>query len=361
MTVNAIASQLVFTQQPSAAGAPGVALAAQPVVEIRDQYTNLCNVGSGATLTVALAAVNATDGTTVLSGALTNGSVAASGGVATFSGLSYNQAETLKLKASSGALTTDLSNPATVISAGAITPTLTHASLAAGAVSNTTIAFTATNLIPVNGDVQVTFGSGFDISAAAYASGNTGSAASVSGQILTINLGTAVAASAPVSIVVSGIKNPVVSGSAGTYAVETQSTTDGLIDQGTAAANTMTAGALSSANVQPLSLSPNATGNVDVTFTTANPLPVGGKIVATFPISLGSGFVLDAAGAGTTAASSLTMDGSFAVAVIGATATITRSGGTQQAAGQIETITLTNIKNPDIAGSTGTYAITTRS
>ena len=168
---------------------------------------------------------------------------------------------------------------------------------------------------------------------------------------MTINLGTAVSASGAVDIYVSGVKNPGVSGGGGTYAVETQNAGDGLLDQGTAAANNFTPGALISPNVQPASLSPNATGSVDVTFTTANPLPIGAKIEVVFPTSLGSGFILDAAGAGSTTASSGTMNGSFSVAVSGTTATITRTGGTQavQAAGDTETITLTNVKNPDAA------------
>ncbi|MCK5616969.1 hypothetical protein KAR91_84690, partial [Candidatus Pacearchaeota archaeon] len=133
----------------------------------------------------------------------------------------------------------------------AVAPTVTHASLVAGATSNTSIAFTTVNAISVNGDVQVTFPSGFDISSAAYVSGNASSTVSVSSQVLTINLGTAVAADEAVSIVISGIKNPTVTGSGGTYAIETQSELDAGIDTGIAAAQTFTVGALTSVSVTP--------------------------------------------------------------------------------------------------------------
>src|SRR3989338_7809042 len=149
---------------------------------------------------------------------------------------------------------TDTNVAADTFTVGALTSvSLTPASLVAGAVGNATVAFTAANPVPVNGDAQVTFPAGFDISGAAYSSGNAGASVSVNLQVLTINLGTQVAAGGAASIVVSGIKNPVVTGSGGTYAMETQDAADAAIDQGTAAANTITAGALTSTNVQPRS------------------------------------------------------------------------------------------------------------
>jgi len=235
------------------------------------------------------------------------------------------------------------------LSAVSVTP----ASLVAGAAGSATVAFTAANPVPVNGDAQVTFPAGFDISGAAYSSGNAGSSVSVNLQVMTINLGTQVAAGGSVSIVVSGIKNPVVTGSTGTYDIETQDVADAAIDQGTAAANTITAGALTATNVQPASLQAGLAGNVTVSFTTANPVPANGKILITF----GGGFTFNS-GAATTASSS-SMNGTFAVGIVGQTLTLTRSAGAAQNAGEAETIALTNIKNPEISGTTGTYAIKT--
>jgi Concanavalin A-like lectin/glucanases superfamily/Domain of unknown function (DUF2341)/Bacterial Ig-like domain len=56
---------------------------------------------------------------------------------------------------------------------------------------------------------------------------------------------------------------------------------------------TYSAGSLTSTNVQPASLAIDAVGNVTVSFTTTNTIPADGKIVVTFPTSLGSGFTFN--------------------------------------------------------------------
>ncbi|MCK5591009.1 MAG: hypothetical protein KAI72_03550, partial [Candidatus Pacebacteria bacterium] len=48
----------------------------------------------------------------------------------------------------------------------------------------------------------------------------------------------------------------------------------------------ISAGLLSSTNVEPVSLVAGASGDVTVSFTTSNPIPLDGKIVVTFPTSL---------------------------------------------------------------------------
>ncbi|MDD5477349.1 MAG: hypothetical protein PHG87_03995 [Candidatus Omnitrophica bacterium] len=128
------------------------------------------------------------------------------------------------------------------ITAGAITPTITSASYKAGATPNTTVAFTAANPIPIGGKIKVTFDQDYDLSGVlGVVSGNTGATVTVSDQTLIINVGTAISAGSPVSIVVSGIKNPLILGITGTYAVKTYTVADVLIDQGTAAVNTIVA------------------------------------------------------------------------------------------------------------------------
>jgi len=115
---------------------------------------------------------------------------------------------------------------------------VTHDSYLTGATTNTTISFTAQNSIPVNGDIEVTFPAGYDLSGTlAVVSGNTGATVSSSGQTLIINLGTAVASGESVSIVVSGIVNPTTVGEAGGYSIETQDEDDVTIDTGTAVTN----------------------------------------------------------------------------------------------------------------------------
>jgi hypothetical protein len=114
----------------------------------------------------------------------------------------------------------------------------------------------------------------------------------------------------------------------------------------------VSAGGLSLTNVEPATLSVNATGTATVTFTTASLIPIAGKIKVTF----GAGFNVSGAASGTCS----TMDGSFATGVSGQNVTITRSSGTIQSAAA-EICTIASIVNPSSAGSTGVYAIYTQS
>ena len=120
-------------------------------------------------------------------------------------------------------------------------------------------------------------------------------------------------------------------------------------------ADTITAGALSSTNVEPDALDVSVVGEVTVTFTLANPLPADGKVVIIFPsgLALSSGATTDIGAVGTS------FDGSESVTVSSQTVTVTRSGGTEVTAGSAVSLELTNVKNPTTAGSTGTYTIRT--
>jgi hypothetical protein len=124
------------------------------------------------------------------------------------------------------------------LSALSVTPSSTEES----AITNHTIAFTTTTLVPVDGDVEIVFDSDYDLTGTlAVVSGNTGATVSDSGSTLIINLGTQVAAAASPSIVISGIKNPATAQTTDTFAISTETDGDADIDTGTAAAVTITA------------------------------------------------------------------------------------------------------------------------
>ena len=91
------AFQLVVTQQPSTTATAGVAFATQPVVEEEDAFGNVITTDSTHTVTVA----RGNHGTASLQGS--NLTVTLVNGVATFSGLSYNLAQTLNLSFSTSA------------------------------------------------------------------------------------------------------------------------------------------------------------------------------------------------------------------------------------------------------------------
>jgi len=250
------------------------------------------------------------------------------------------------------------------IPGGSLTGTdVEPAGLVAGITGTVTVSFTTANPLPSDGKIKVTFPAGFTLSSggATVVSSSSGIDGSFSvgaaGQVITVTRsGGSSSAPGAKSITLTNIKNPDNTGTTGTYAIETQNASGVVFDSDNAvSADTITnGGSLTSTNVEPASLYAGTSGSVTVSFTTANPIPADGRIEVTFP----SGFAISSGG--TTAASSATMDGSLAVSIAGQVVTVTRSGGTQQAAAA-ETVTLTHIRVPTAAGSTGTYQIKTAS
>jgi hypothetical protein len=111
------AIKLVYTTQPASTGSVDDNFTTQPVLQIRDQYDNLC---TSDTSTVTLAAVLASDDTTSGAGALTGtSSLAAVGGVATFTDIGYTRLDTVHIKATSGSLTAAVSTPDITLTIGA--------------------------------------------------------------------------------------------------------------------------------------------------------------------------------------------------------------------------------------------------
>jgi hypothetical protein len=115
--VAAAASKLAFTGQPSGTGTAGQALASQPTVEIQDEFGNL----TSSTAQITISAVLASDGTTAGGGTLSadTNPLAATAGEASFTGVSYTKAETIKLRATSSGLTQALSDSISISAAAA--------------------------------------------------------------------------------------------------------------------------------------------------------------------------------------------------------------------------------------------------
>jgi hypothetical protein len=107
----AAASQLVVRTQPSALATAGVAFGTQPVVFVEDEYGNLETGDNSTQVTAGLSS-----GTGPLQGTTT---VTVAGGVATFTNLADNTAETIRLQFTSvPALSSAVSNDI-IVSAGA--------------------------------------------------------------------------------------------------------------------------------------------------------------------------------------------------------------------------------------------------
>ncbi len=111
-------------------------------------------------------------------------------------------------------------------------------------------------------------------------------------------------------------------------------------------------GTLTSVTLSPASLAAGATGNVTVSFTTADRWSANGVLSVVFP----SGFNVSGAGF----VSFGNAAGSATVAVVGQQVLVTRtSGGTVVAAGSALSVTLSGIKNPTTSGTTGSATVST--
>ena len=108
----AAASQLAMSTQPSGAATAGVAFSTQPVVYVEDQYGNL-ETGDNATQVTATASPL---GSGPLHGTTT---VTVSGGIATFTNLSDNKAETMSLRSTSVPSLTTATSSSIVVSPAA--------------------------------------------------------------------------------------------------------------------------------------------------------------------------------------------------------------------------------------------------
>ena len=246
----------------------------------------------------------------------------------------------------------------TTVNPGALTLTnVQPESLVAGATGKVDVSFTIANPLSGDGKILVTFPAGFTLdSGESTAIGSDPTSfdgnvsVSVSGDSVTITRsgGSQLGTGTAVTLELTNIKNPQVSGSTGTYTIKTTTASDLAFDQDTAVtADTITPGVLTATNVEPESLGAGVAGNVDISFTTTNPLSGDGKIVVTFP----SGFTPSSGGA--------TEIGAETVSVSGQNVTITRSNGSQVGTGTAVTLELTNVGNPTDTGDTGTYSIKT--
>ena len=118
------------------------------------------------------------------------------------------------------------------------------------------------------------------------------------------------------------------------------------------------AAALVSTSVTPASLVAGAAGNVIVAFTVSGTGAVAndGKIKITFP----SGFTLDSGGATTATAGNVYNSTTYQGTASGQVVTLVGdSAGTGLANDEVVSLTLANVKNPEVSGGTGTYTIQT--
>jgi len=238
---------------------------------------------------------------------------------------------------------------------------------AAEAAGDVSVVFTTSNPLPADGKIVIAFPAGFRLNSGSDtlmgddgASFNGPTEVSTSGQIVTITRdghGDSVDAGTIVALELSNIANPSTSGLAGIYSIRTTTASDVSIDEDPEVApDTFIVGTLRNTNVQLSSLVAGAVGDVGATFEISDPLPADGKIVITFP----SGFVLNSGSETLMGDDGASFNGGTAVSASGQIVTITRDGrGDSVDADTVVKLTLTNIKNPPVSGSSKSYIIKT--
>ena len=231
----------------------------------------------------------------------------------------------------------------------------------AGDTTSATVGFTGETGWPGDGRLIVGFPTEFtlgnvDVEATTGCTSGTFTATRDEQNVTVTRAGGSVCpAGAPVSVTLTNVTNPPVSGTTAPFAMATWASDDIIMDfdQDQPASATIDPNALTAAEVEPLNAVVGTTGTTSLTFTLTNPLPEDGIIEIVFPDGFGLQDV------GPDAASCASMDGSLATNVDGQAVTISRAGGTAQSAGSAETCKLRGVTNPATSGAIGGFVIRT--
>jgi hypothetical protein len=246
--------------------------------------------------------------------------------------------------------------PGVTITPGALggSPSVTPTSLVTSASGRVTVSFDTGHNLPGDSTFRITFPAGFDVSGASFLSAFAPDgtyAIAVSGQTVTLTRSGGSVFAGTVLLTLTGIRNPGVTGTTGTFSIETTVAGGATIDTGTAPGVSITSpGALVNPAVAPASLVASAITNVDVSFSTTNPWPGDGKLTVEFP----AGFDVS----GTSLFSATGPDGFFLlVGVSGQVVTVQRIAGSSFTGSAV--LTLGGIHNPASAGPTGGFPLAT--
>ncbi|MBU1923878.1 MAG: hypothetical protein KJ710_06460 [Candidatus Omnitrophica bacterium] len=148
--------------------------------------------------------------------------------------------------------------PGVEITAGQLsgaTVTAAGGNYVAGAQTSYTISFTTVNAIDIGGQVKITFDADYDFSLLdGTVLGNSGATVSVSGNIITVTLGTAIADNQAVSLTMGTFSNPGYAQTTEDLSIKTYDTAGYALDSGTASGQDITIGALTGLAVNTSSL-----------------------------------------------------------------------------------------------------------
>jgi ribosomal protein L22 len=227
----------------------------------------------------------------------------------------------------------------------------------AGAVETWTIAITPVNALADGADVRIVFPSGYATSSGAAtvcaAAGKTltTSVASATEVVCTLS-GSTVAAAEAISLTLSNVKNPTNAQTTAAFTVQLRDPTDVLQEAHTSNTEAIAANALSGvAATAPL----QTAGSVEtwtILFTTFNAVADAGDVRIVFP----AGFTTSSGAATVCAIAGKTVTTSVA----SSTEVVCTLAGSSLSAAEALTVTLTNIKDPTNAQTTGAFTLQTR-
>jgi hypothetical protein len=220
------------------------------------------------------------------------------------------------------------------------------ASYVARDLTSYTITFTAINPIDAGGKVELTFDSDYDLTSveSGNVSGNSGSTVSVSSNVLTITLGTAVAADESSTLVVSNIRNPGVQ-TTDSLGVVTRNSSGNQLDYGSVSGKAITAGTLTSLSATAGTTEVGESGSYTFGFTPTHTVPINGYI----RIQFDSNYTLS----GTTVATS-----GYALSETGSNYVLLKTGSALSSAVSIQ---LNSIVNPSfVSSSLSSFSIQTQ-
>ncbi len=243
-------------------------------------------------------------------------------------------------------------------------------SLVANAVSNVQAYFTTVNPLPANGKVSIDFPAGgyagFDLSNVPLTSQPATADFGLDGGVTVAvdtsegrnrimisrdGTGTAAAGGTAIRLTIRGIKDPSATGTLiGGFAITTRDSGDNTIDQNTAVPSiSIPAGTLANDALVPSSLVAGSVSLVTINFTTANPIPQGGRIKIFFPDTFEPSMAHGQLATGLSG-----LDGIWLATVPGPVKVLilTQSGGGPTGAG-MKSLTILGVRNPQAAGPSG--------
>ncbi|MEX2447033.1 MAG: hypothetical protein WD734_06805 [Dehalococcoidia bacterium] len=245
----------------------------------------------------------------------------------------------------------------------------------AGAAGALTVSFMLASPLPASGAITVTLPPGFALNAdgdTALAEGaETGFDGSVRLRtderevtVVRAGNGSPAAAESTVSLSLTGVRNPPVSGPTDAVLVRTAASDGTVLDEGVIEALTVAPGSLRDASVTLDPLAAGATSSMTVSIALANELPPDGSIHVAFPEGFEvDGTVLDASNQSFVPPEGVTLDqgGTLSIAVEDGTIAILRNkdGDPLPARSRI-VMTLSGIRNGGVSGPSGLFPIETR-